>query len=138
MEGRRMFQYFYDVKQGDINHGNHVGNERVLLFFQWAREAFLQSLSYSELNIGEGYGIIQKSAQIEYEKQMYLGDRLRIEIADCRSEKLYLYFSYRIYNEREELCSFGETKMLCYDYEAKKVRKIPQEFVEKLSTIREK
>ena len=31
-----MFTFNYTIKQEDLNYGNHVGNERALLFFHWA------------------------------------------------------------------------------------------------------
>ena len=38
-----MFTFNYTIKQEDLNYGNHVGNERALLFFRWAREEFLRA-----------------------------------------------------------------------------------------------
>ena len=46
----------YTIKQEDLNYGNHVGNERALLFFQWAREEFLRANNLSETDIGDGSG----------------------------------------------------------------------------------
>ena len=54
-----MFIFYYTIKQEDLNYGNHVGNERALLFFQWARESFLRQNNLSETNIGDGSGFIQ-------------------------------------------------------------------------------
>ena len=55
-----MFQFNYKIQKEDINYGGHVGNERALLFFQMARMNFFESLGLSEMDLGEGAGVIQK------------------------------------------------------------------------------
>ena len=55
-----MFSIKYKIKEEDINYGGHVGNERALVFFQMVRIKFFESLGLSELNIGDGIGVIQK------------------------------------------------------------------------------
>lgn len=127
-----IYQYYYKIQQEDINKGNHVGNERSLLFFENAREEFLQSLGFSELSIGENAGMIQKSARIEYQKQLYLGDRIEVRILKILIQNLFFTFFYEIYNQEGEFCVEGETKMLAYDYEKKRVRKLPKEFLQQL------
>lgn len=131
-----MYQYNYTIQEADINKGNHVGNERSLLFFEEARESFLQSLGYSELSIGdskeEEIGMIQKSARVEYKKQLYLGDCIRVNIREIKVESLFFIFFYEIYNQEEDVCIEGETRMLAYDYSKKKVKKIPKKFLESI------
>lgn len=127
-----MFQYTYQIQKEDINHGNHVGNERTLVFFKKAREAWLAEKNYSELSIGEGCGIIQKSACIEYRKQIFLQDTIDVNIIKIELEKLFFIFFYQIYNQKGELCVEGNTKMLAYDYKNQKVRKIPNHFLKRI------
>lgn len=127
-----MYQYHYKIQKEDINKGNHVGNEKALFFFEEAREAFLQSIGLSELSIGEGIGMIQKSAKIEYKKQLYPEDSIEVKITKIKVEKLFFSFLYEIYNQKEELCIEGETKMLAYEYDKKQVKKIPKNFLEKI------
>lgn len=127
-----MFQYTYQIQKEDINHGNHVGNERALVFFKKAREAWLAEKNYSELSIGEGCGIIQKSACIEYRKQIFLQDTIDVNIIKIELEKLFFIFFYQIYNQKGELYVEGNTKMLAYDYKNQKVRKIPNHFLKRI------
>ena len=35
-----MFIFYYTIKQEDLNYGNHVGNERALLFFNGQENHF--------------------------------------------------------------------------------------------------
>jgi len=56
----------YKVHISDINYGGHMGNDRSLSLFHEARIVFLKSLGYSEMNIGNGIGIIMKDAHVDY------------------------------------------------------------------------
>lgn len=127
-----MFQWIYQIQQEDINTGKHVGNEKSLIFFEKVRKCWLESHGYSELCLGEGLGMIQKSAFVEYKKQLFLGNTITVKIAKIEIEKLFFTFFYQIWNEEEELCVEGNTKMLAYDYQKQKVRKIPSLFLKKL------
>ena len=70
-----MFTFNYTIKQEDLNYGNHVGNERALLFFQWAREEFLRANNLSETDIGDGSGFIQTEATVQYKKTIIFKSR---------------------------------------------------------------
>ena len=71
------FTFNYIIKQEDLNYGNHVGNERALLFFQWAREEFLRANNLSETDIGDGSGFIQTEATVQYKKQLFLNQEIK-------------------------------------------------------------
>ncbi|AYV93342.1 acyl-CoA thioester hydrolase, YbgC/YbaW family [Fusobacterium necrophorum subsp. funduliforme ATCC 51357] len=129
-----MFQVIYKIQKEDMNVGNHVGNEKSLVFFEKVRKQWLESHGYTELCLGEGVGLIQKSASVEYKKQLFLEDAITIGISKIEVEKLFFTFFYQICNETGELCMEGSTKMLAYDYQSQKVKKIPKDF---LNTIKE-
>ena len=124
-----MFKYTYTIKKEDINLGNHVGNERALLFFQWAREKFFESLNLSELNIGEDAGVIQTDAYVQYKKQLFLDQTIEIIIENVRVEGLKIIFEYKVMGNNE-ICIQGSTTLLAYDYSKQKVRKVPKNFLE--------
>ncbi|MCI7224518.1 MAG: thioesterase family protein, partial [Fusobacteriaceae bacterium] len=75
-----MFIFDYEIKPEDINEGKHVGNERALLFFQYARTAFLKQYGLSQLNLGDNIGLIQTNAYIEYLNQLFLGNEIAVKI----------------------------------------------------------
>ncbi|MCK4535984.1 MAG: thioesterase family protein, partial [Desulfuromonadales bacterium] len=65
----------YTVRVADVNYGGHVANSAVLNFFQDARIAFLKYLgNYSEIDLGNGCGIILPEAHVNYLAEMFLGD----------------------------------------------------------------
>lgn len=130
-----MFSFKYSIKNEDINYGGHVGNERALLFFQFARIEFFKSLSLDELNIGDGVGVIQKNAYVEYNKQLFLGDEISINITDIELSKSSFNISYEIYKENTKVIN-GSTLLVCFDYSNQNIKRIPHTFIETIENLR--
>ena len=124
-----MFIFYYTIKQEDLNYGNHVGNERALLFFQWTRESFLRQNNLSETNIGDGSGFIQVEATVQYKKQLFLDQKIEVRITKIEIKGLKIIFEYEIYTEKE-LAITGTATVLAYNYEEQKIKKIPAKFKE--------
>ena len=124
-----MFIFYYTVKQEDLNCGNHVGNERALLFFQWTRESFLRQNNLSETNIGDGSGFIQVEATVQYKKQLFLDQKIEVRITKIEIKGLKIIFEYEIYTGKE-LAITGTATVLAYNYEEQKIKKIPAKFKE--------
>ena len=130
-----MFKFNYTIKQEDLNYGNHVGNERALLFFQWTRESFLRQNNLSETNIGDGSGFIQVEATVQYKKQLFLNQKIEVRITKIEIKGLKIVFEYEIYSG-QDLTITGTATVLAYNYEEQKVKKVPitfKEIVEKYS-----
>lgn len=122
-----MFIFYYTIKQEDLNYGNHVGNERALLFFQWARESFLRQNNLSETNIGDGSGFIQVEATVQYKKQLFLDQKIEVRITKIEIKGLKIIFEYEIYSGKD-LVITGTATVLAYNYEEQKIKKIPANF----------
>ena len=124
-----MFTFYYTIKQEDLNYGNHVGNERALLFFQWTRESFLRQNNLSETNIGDGSGFIQVEATVQYKKQLFLDQKIEVRITKIEIKGLKIIFEYEIYCGKG-LVIPGTATVLAYNYEEQKIKKIPANFKE--------
>ena len=57
------------IRVTDLNYGAHVGNDTVLSIIQEARQQYLLSKGYEELNI-DGLGLIMADAMVEYKKEI--------------------------------------------------------------------
>lgn len=127
------FSIPYDVRVADVNYGGHVANSAVLNFFQDARIAYLSHLGpYSELDLGEGCGIILPEAHVKYMAEMFLGDRLQISVAVREVRNSAMVMAYRI--EREGTATAqGTTNLVCFDYAARRPRRLPFEFRQALT-----
>lgn len=130
-----MFSFKYKIKPEDINYGGHVGNERALLFFQFARMAFFESLGLSEINLGDNAGVIQKNGYVEYNKQLFLNDEIEILITDIELLKSSFNMKYEIYNINKEKVINGSTLLICFDYSSHRIKKIPEPFRKQVEKI---
>ena len=127
------FKFNYTVNISDINYGGHMGNDRSLSLFQEARLAFLNSIDYSEKNIGEGKGIIMKNAQIEFLAEIFHRDQLEVKVCLGEVKGLLFHFEYDVVRKADEkLVLKGKTAILAFNYEKKKVARIPTGFLEKI------
>lgn len=121
------------VRITDINYGGHVGNDAILSIIHEARIKYLAHLGYSELNIA-GIGLIMSDVGIEYKVESFYGDELTICVTAAEFSKISFELYYKIETVREGktiLIAKAKTGMVCYDYKAKKVAVVPEEFVKK-------
>lgn len=110
------------IRVTDLNYGGHVGNDTVLSILQEARQQFLQSRGYSELQVAE-FGLIMADAMVEYKKEMNHLDQIKIDIAAIDFDKMGFDLYYRVVIERngeEILAVRAKTGMMLFDYTTRK------------------
>lgn len=116
------------VSANDINYGGHVGNERFLLFAQETRIEFLKTLGFSETSFGP-YGLILAEAHLEYTNELFDGEELAIELSITAPTRVAFECYYLIKTKREgkEIkAATIRTNMVCFDYQERKVKSIPE------------
>ncbi len=124
----------FTVRSGDINYGGHMGNDRFLLLFQDARIRSLQSLGFEETHIGEGVGVILKEAHVEYLAEVFLGDELTVGVRffDLKRAGFTVGFLVKRTSDDRGVAQ-GTTVMVAFDYEKRKIARVPEIFKEKIS-----
>lgn len=123
----------YKVSISDINYGGHMGNDKSLLLFHEARIAYLKSLGYAEMNIGEGIGIIMKDAHVDYLAEVFHGDELIVKVSLGEQKGLLFNLDYEVFRESDEKIVFtGRTGILAFNYSKRKVARTPQVFFDKI------
>ena len=125
------------IRITDLNMGGHVGNDTFLSLFHEARHEFLKHYGYGELQF-EGYGLIMTDAAIEYKKELGQGDIVKISVAANGFDKygFDIFYKMEVITATENiLAAKAKTGMLCYDYENKKIMRVPGEAVKKLTGI---
>ncbi len=120
-----MFTSKYEVRISDINYGGHMGNERALVVFQQTRIGWLKALGLSELNIGENKGLIQRRANVEYLKEVSLGEVLEVKIYPVEIRGSYFVLAHEVVNESGATVLTGNVTLGAFDYQRKKLAKIP-------------
>ena len=125
------------VRITDINYGNHLGNDALVSILHEARVHWLTSLYYTELNIEEK-SIIMNELAVNYLKEMFYGDIIKIELSvgDITALGFELYYRLSINKNGENLNSaIAKTGLIFFDYLAKKTISIPDVFLEKIKSI---
>jgi acyl-CoA thioester hydrolase len=111
-----------------INYGNHVGNERYLLFAQETRIRFLQSIGCTEAKFGE-FGLVLTEAHVEYFHELFHGDAITIKLSVSAPSRASFDCFYEIIAMRPTgmvTAAMIKTAMVCFDYSERKVRSIPE------------
>ena len=111
------------VRIGDINYGNHVGNDAILSIIHEARMQAFTGQGWTELDCG-GHGIIMADVMIAYRGESFYGDILEIKLfADELTERTFdlLYHLTAVRNGASIEIAQAKTGMVCFDYSAKKV-----------------
>jgi len=122
------------IRIGDINYGNHVGNDAVLSIIHEARMQFFFQYSYTELDCG-GVGLIMYDAALEFKKELFYGDVISVSIQAVNFTLNGFDLYYKIEkkeNGKSIIAAIAKTGMLCFDYALKKIALMPKALKEKL------
>ena len=132
---RKIFTTEIAVRITDINYGNHVGNDAFVRLIHEARVQWLTSKNYTELNI-EGASLIMADLAVEYKGESFYGDVLKIDIAigEISRAGFELYYQINVNRDGNKVIIVkAKTGMVCFNYEEKKVRELPEKFITLLS-----
>lgn len=132
---RKIFTTEIAVRITDINYGNHVGNDAFVRLIHEARVQWLTSKNYTELNI-EGASLIMADLAVEYKGESFYGDVLKVDIAvgEISRAGFELYYQINVNRDGNKvLIVKAKTGMVCFNYEEKKVRELPEKFITLLS-----
>lgn len=119
------------IQISDLNYGGHVGNDKFLAIAHEARIRFLQSIGTAELQF-YGIGLIVADCAIEFKAELFWGDQIHVSLAVEGIDKFGFDLIYKLEVEKEgtpKLAAIVKTGMLCFDYTAKKMVRVPEEFV---------
>jgi acyl-CoA thioester hydrolase len=118
------------VRASDLNYGNHLGHDRLLTLMQDARVEFYRSLGFkNELNV-------VADVVVQYKSESFLGDKLVINISVTDFNKYGFDMYYLVQNAatRKEVAR-AKIGMVCFDYETRKIARIPEILKGKLTSF---
>ena len=114
------------IRVDDLNYGAHLGNDRVLTLVHEARVRWLRSHALSELDVGDGVGLILADAAVIYRAEGKLGQVLRIELGagEVRTRAFELVYRLGDAATGQEI-ALAKTGVLCFDYRTRRVTSLP-------------
>jgi acyl-CoA thioesterase FadM len=118
------------IRITDLNYGGHVGNDSFLSIIHEARVAFLQSKGYTEMNL-EGIGIIMSDVGIQFKSELFYGDSVTAFVKAGHFSAAGFDLYYKLLND-DKLVAVAKTGMVCYNYDAKKPVRLPQQAIARL------
>lgn len=114
------------VQIGDINYGQHLSNDAVLRLCHETRMRWLNQQGWSELDAG-GAGLIMADAVVQYLAQAHHGDDLRIDMGAADVGKSGFSLLHHVVRESDEKSiARVQTGMVCFDYAAQRVCRLPE------------
>ena len=125
------FSTIIPIRITDLNYGGHVGNDTVLTLFHEARMQFLTYYGASEMNFG-GAGLIMRNVVIEFKKEVFYGDTVKVYVGISNFSKVSFDVFYKMVKGNDEtIVALGQTGMVCYNYQSKKIVSVPEEMMKK-------
>jgi 4-hydroxybenzoyl-CoA thioesterase len=128
-----LFQTDIRVRVTDANYAGHLGNDSVLSLVHEARDRWLRSLGFTELDV-DGASIIMNDAAIMYRSEAYPGEILRVEVGVGDTHRKGCDVLYRITciaDDREVVRA--KTGIVFYDFIEKRMVMVPPAFTAAIS-----
>jgi acyl-CoA thioesterase FadM len=125
------------VRIQDVNYGGHVGNDAILSIMHEARIRFLESLGYKELDHEAGTGLIMADVAVAYKGEGFHGDVFGVEVAAGEFNPFGFELFYRITANRNAqtiIIAEAKTGMICFNYNIRKIAKLPADMKARLET----
>ena len=132
------FETIIPIRITDINYGGHLGNDAFLSLIHEARMQFLNKYGLAELDFA-GIGLIMRDAGIEFRDELFYGDSVIISVTAAEFSKASFEIYYKLEkesNSKRKLVALAKTGMIGFDYSKKKIASLPEEAVNKLTTIK--
>ena len=116
------------VRITDLNYGGHLGNDALLGLLHEARVHFLRSIGVpNDYDPVTKLGLIMVDVAVEYKGEAFHGDMLRVQMAGNDQNKYGFDVVYHVHNQAGKEIARAKTGMLCFDYNIRKLRLLPEE-----------
>jgi len=127
-----IFSVDIPVRSTDINRGGHVGWNSMFGILDDARARFWKHIDFAETD-NPGFSNIMADAAINYKRQTFFGQTLRVEIAAQDLTEKSFDLVYRITDvETGAEVARAKTGMAFFNYEKQKIISIPEHLRTKL------
>lgn len=120
------FETELEVRVGDLNYGNHLGNDSVLTLVHEARRRYLHALGVEEIG-ADGVGFVVADAAVVYRAQAFHGDRLRFQLAAGELQSRGCTVFCRVSGAADgRTVAEVRTGLVCFDFRAQKTLVLPE------------
>lgn len=123
------------IALAQLNYGNHLGNEQILVMAHEARQRFFNSLGCSEMNLF-GTSVIQSDAVVLYLSEGHYAEDIDIYLAIEEMSRVAFEVHYLFFNRStaKELAR-ARIGLVCFNYDIKKVQELPALFKQTIDKL---
>ena len=118
------FQYGVAVRFKDIDIGGHAHHSHALVYFEEARAAYWREVAGKSGLDDVDY--IMAEATLRYHQRVLWPQELQVGVRVSKLGKRHFEMSYEVRGEDGELLVSGNTVQVMYDYQAGRVKPIPE------------
>jgi acyl-CoA thioesterase FadM len=120
------------IRITDLNYGAHLGNDALVSLLHEARVQFLAHMQLTEYDPATKQGMIMADLAVEYKGEGFHGDVLRVRMAAANLHKYGFDVVYHVQTTTGRDIARAKTGMLCFDYNIRKLRALPEEAATRL------
>jgi acyl-CoA thioesterase FadM len=120
------FQARLRARITDMNYGGHMGYDALVGILHEARIRYLESHGFTELDVG-GASLMMVDAIVICQREIFAGAELTIDVGVADASRTSFNCFYRVLIGGVEHAR-AKTGMIFFDYELKKIQKMPQAF----------
>jgi len=130
------FCHCLTVRATDINYAGHVGNEALLELVHEARSQFMAELGFDTIAVTHHkVGLIIADLAANFKAEAYAHELLEIDcqIGEIQGRSFRLFHRIR---STKQVIALVETGLVSFDYRARKVILLPEDFLAALENHR--
>ncbi|MFZ8933704.1 MAG: thioesterase family protein [Bacteriovoracaceae bacterium] len=121
----QVFETKVQVRIDDINYGQHLSNDRLLVYAHEARMRYFRALGIEDEKSVGGSSIIMSDSAIMYRNEGLWAQELNISIYLPPTHSYGFDLFYSVQNDQGAEVARIKTGLVFYDYEKKKLSKAP-------------
>jgi len=124
------------VRVTDLNYANHLSNDALLGMAHEARMRWFHHHGYTEID-AEGVSFIMADCAIVYKSEGFYGQELTVSVGVGDYSRVSFDIFYRFELEKKgKVVAEVKTGLVCFDYDARKVRSVPTALKEAFGDVR--
>ena len=131
LPARWAFSTEIPVRITDVNYGGHVGNDSLVGIVHEARVRWLKHLGWTEM-LAPPVGLIMVDLAVRYKHEALHGDILTVQLACGEISEHGFSLVYKVAKSGDREVARAWTKLVYFDYAARKLASAPPEFAARL------
>ncbi len=131
------FHHKLTVRVTDLNYGAHLGNDALVSLVHEARAHLFWTLGCSEVDLGDGKtGLIMGDLVVNFMQEGFLFDDIVIDSHVGEISRRGFRIFHRM-TKAGQLFALAETGIIAFDYKARRVSPLPEEFLTALQAYQQ-